>query len=79
MAQRWNTNYKPVIQEVNGTMILPPLVFPGRTDLYRQQQRHLPILFSTLGTLCMTQAKVIIGPRACIIKLFAAVINSVMY
>ncbi len=25
-------DYKPVKQEVNGTMILPPLVFPGEVD-----------------------------------------------
>ncbi len=26
-------NYKPVKQEVNGTVILPPLVFPGYTQI----------------------------------------------
>jgi hypothetical protein len=26
-------DYKPVKQEVNGTVILPPLVFPGYTNV----------------------------------------------
>ena len=29
-----NTKSKPVKQEVNGTVILPPLVFPGVTDSF---------------------------------------------
>ncbi len=31
-CQLSSANSKPVKQEVNGTMILPPLVFPGFTD-----------------------------------------------
>jgi hypothetical protein len=34
---------KPVKQEVNGTMILPPLVFPG----LNQHQRSLPQYLAT--------------------------------
>jgi hypothetical protein len=31
------TDSKPVKQEVNGTVILPPLVFPGFTHKYQLQ------------------------------------------
>jgi hypothetical protein len=32
-------NSKPVKQEVNCTVILPPLVFPGKRDIDRQSDR----------------------------------------
>ncbi len=32
MVSCHTADYKPVKQEVNGTMILPPLVFPGEVD-----------------------------------------------
>ncbi len=33
IVSRHTTDFKPVKQEVNGTMILPPLVFPGENVL----------------------------------------------
>jgi hypothetical protein len=32
----YRTDSKPVKQEVNGTVILPPLVFPASTNLKRK-------------------------------------------
>jgi hypothetical protein len=43
IVSRHTANSKPVKQEVNGTVILPPLVFPGQTDRRagdRQAFRH---------------------------------------
>jgi hypothetical protein len=74
---------QPVQQEVSGTVILPPLVFPAVNVSYAPVAyydtatiRALKCFFVQVpgsGTMFIVQV-----PGACTIKHFAAVINSVL-
>jgi hypothetical protein len=57
---------KPVKQEVNGTVILPPLVFPGFTDNWQQVRQACHPYNSSIFTLFqMRTALGVCGKTAC--------------